>query len=61
LGPSRYNWQTRLFGHEPDVLLVTKAARLGMGQAALVAKNSLTAAHARQVEVSLLKSVGVRN
>ena len=28
--------QTRLFGHEPDVLLVTKAARLGMGQPALV-------------------------
>jgi hypothetical protein len=23
--------QTRLFGYEPDVLLVTKAARLGMG------------------------------
>ena len=28
--------QARLFGHEPDVLLVTKAARLGMGQLALV-------------------------
>ena len=28
--------QARLFGHEPDVLLVTKAARLGMGQPALV-------------------------
>jgi hypothetical protein len=28
--------QTRLFGYEFDVLLVTKAARLGMGQPALV-------------------------
>ena len=28
--------QTGLFGHEPDVLLVTKAARLGMGQPTLV-------------------------
>jgi hypothetical protein len=28
--PSPAN-QTRLFGYEPDVLLVTKAARLGMG------------------------------
>jgi hypothetical protein len=34
-GPAAAN-QTRLFGHEPDVLLVTKAARLGMGQPALV-------------------------
>ena len=28
--------QARLFGHEPDVLLVTKAPRLGVGQPALV-------------------------
>jgi hypothetical protein len=27
--------QSGLFGHEPDVLLVTKAARLGMGQPTL--------------------------
>src|SRR5690348_8827834 len=27
--------QARLFGHKPDVLLVTKAARLRMGKAAL--------------------------
>ena len=34
-GPAPAN-QTRLFCHEPDVLLVTKAARLGTGQPALV-------------------------
>ena len=28
--------QTRLFGHEFDVVLVAKAARLGMGQPALI-------------------------
>ena len=34
-GPPTAN-QTRLFGHKLDVNLVTKAARLGMGQLALV-------------------------
>ena len=34
-GPAAAN-QTRLFGHEPDVASVTKAARLGMDQLALV-------------------------
>ena len=34
-GPAPAN-QTRLFGHEFNVLLVTKAAWLGMGQPALV-------------------------
>jgi hypothetical protein len=33
-GPAAAN-QARLFGHELDVFLVTKAARLGMGQSAL--------------------------
>jgi hypothetical protein len=51
--------QARLFGHELDVLPVTNAAWLRMGQPALVnglgirwhcAKNSLTEADARQVE-----------
>jgi hypothetical protein len=34
-GPAAAN-QTRLFAHEPDVLLVSVSARLGMGQPALV-------------------------
>ncbi len=34
-GPAAAN-QTRLFGDEPDVVPVTKPARLGMGQLALV-------------------------
>src|SRR6185503_20687787 len=28
--------QARLFGHEPDMLLITKTPRLGVGQPALV-------------------------
>jgi hypothetical protein len=34
-GPAPAN-QTRLFGHEFDVLLVSESARLGMGQPALI-------------------------
>ena len=34
-GPAAAN-QTRLFGHQLDVVLVTKATRLRMGQPALV-------------------------